>query len=60
MVVVDFLEFGALTVTVPVHLRRAWKLGVLAGPPADGLAEGCKDIQVEAPEAPRRPLGKEG
>ena len=36
------------------------QVGLLAGPPADALAEGCKDMEVEAPEAPRRPLGKRG
>ena len=32
----------------------------LAGPPADGHAESCKDRQVDAPEVPNRPLGNGG
>ena len=36
------------------------EVGLFAGPPADCLSEGCKDRQVEAPEAPRGPLGKGG
>ena len=36
------------------------EVGRLGAPAADGLVEGCQDIQGEALEAPRRPPGSRG
>ena len=57
---VEFLEFWSPDGESDCKFTMKVQVGLLVGPPADGLAEGCKDIEVEAPEAPRRPLGNGG
>ena len=58
--VVEFLEFLTPDGHSDCKLTMKVEVGRLGGPAADGLAEGCQDIQVEVPEAPRRPLGNGG
>ena len=58
--VVEFLKFRSPDGDSDSRFTMKVEVGLLAGPPADGLAESSNDRHVEAPEVPRRPLGNGG